>query len=67
MSFEILADQEKCQWLIDVFMIFLIFLHLEDNSPTFRVFRVFPFGLDVPLEDIDGVDLLPLIVDLEPR
>ena len=67
MAFEVFAEEEKCQWLVDVLIVFLGFLHLEDNSASLRILWVFPFGLDVPLEEVDGVDLLPLIVDFEPR
>ena len=64
MAFKIFSNQEECQRLVDIFVILLVFFHLEYDSAALCIFGMFPFRLDVPLEDINGVDLLPLIIDL---
>lgn len=61
---EVFPDQIKEQSFINLFMIFLIFVNLKHKPTTFAVLGMLPLGLDVPLENIYGIDLLPLSIDL---
>ena len=62
-TFEIGSNEEKGELLVDFLLIGLRFEHLEDESASFLIHFVFPFGLNALLKELNRVDLFERLTD----
>lgn len=67
MPFEVLSQEVEQQVFVDLLVVLLLLVYLEDQTAALRVFRMFPFGLNVPLEEVNSIDFLPLPPDFITR